>query len=198
MSANTAAELAARRADEEHSTPDIVVGVALARLYGEPLFKMPEDLYIPPEALEIFLEAFEGPLDLLLYLVENRDRVVGKEELLDSLWPGVIVTESSLQRAVSLARAALQQGGLREAIRNYARRGYRFLANDSPPAAETRRTTRSLPRSMNRMTPSAFQVPPRPMVTSQIVCGGPPSTSIRLSLPREKKPIDLLSGDQNG
>src|SRR5574338_30422 len=74
--------------------------------------------------------------DLLLYLVENRDRVVGKEELLGSLWPGVIVTESSLQRAVSLARAALQQGGLGEAIRNYARRGYRFLAHDSPPAAE--------------------------------------------------------------
>ena len=50
--------------------------------------------------------------DLLLYLVEHQDRVVSKEELLDALWPGVVVTESSLQRAVSLARAALQQGGL--------------------------------------------------------------------------------------
>ena len=39
---------------------------AVARWHGEDLLKMPEDLYIPPDALEVFLEAFEGPLDLLL------------------------------------------------------------------------------------------------------------------------------------
>ncbi|GIL05205.1 MAG: segregation and condensation protein A [Betaproteobacteria bacterium] len=55
------------------STPDVVDGVALARLYGEPLFKLPEDLYIPPDALEVFLEAFEGPLDLLLYLIRKQN-----------------------------------------------------------------------------------------------------------------------------
>ncbi len=47
--------------------------VALARLYGEPLFHMPLDLYIPPDALEVFLEAFEGPLDLLLYLIRRQN-----------------------------------------------------------------------------------------------------------------------------
>ncbi len=47
--------------------------VALARLYGEPLFRMPTDLYIPPDALEVFLEAFEGPLDLLLYLIRKQN-----------------------------------------------------------------------------------------------------------------------------
>ena len=47
--------------------------VALARLYGEPLFAMPHDLYIPPDALEVFLEAFEGPLDLLLYLIRKQN-----------------------------------------------------------------------------------------------------------------------------
>ncbi|MFN0185384.1 MAG: segregation and condensation protein A [Aquabacterium sp.] len=47
--------------------------VAVARLYGEPLFTMPLDLYIPPEALEVFLEAFEGPLDLLLYLIRKQN-----------------------------------------------------------------------------------------------------------------------------
>ena len=47
--------------------------VALARLYGEPLFTLPQDLYIPPDALEIFLEAFEGPLDLLLYLIRRQN-----------------------------------------------------------------------------------------------------------------------------
>nr|WP_234413666.1 ScpA family protein [Ideonella sp. A 288] len=50
-----------------------VDGIAVARLYGEPLFKMPQDLYIPPDALEVFLEAFEGPLDLLLYLIRRQN-----------------------------------------------------------------------------------------------------------------------------
>ncbi|MDE1950666.1 MAG: segregation/condensation protein A [Burkholderiales bacterium] len=47
--------------------------VAVARLYGEPLFRLPQDLYIPPHALEVFLEAFEGPLDLLLYLIRKQN-----------------------------------------------------------------------------------------------------------------------------
>lgn len=55
------------------STPDVVDSVAHARLYGEPLFQLPTDLYIPPDALEIFLEAFEGPLDLLLYLIRKQN-----------------------------------------------------------------------------------------------------------------------------
>ena len=53
--------------------PEVVDQVALARLYGEPLFAMPKDLYIPPEALQVFLEAFEGPLDLLLYLIRKQN-----------------------------------------------------------------------------------------------------------------------------
>lgn len=44
---------------------------AVARLYGEPLMEFPKDLYIPPGALEIILDAFEGPLDLLLYLIRK-------------------------------------------------------------------------------------------------------------------------------
>jgi len=53
--------------------PQVVDQVALARLYGEPLFALPNDLYIPPEALQVFLEAFEGPLDLLLYLIRKQN-----------------------------------------------------------------------------------------------------------------------------
>ncbi len=45
----------------------------LARVYGEPYNDLPRDLYIPPEALEIFLETFEGPLDLLLYLIRRQN-----------------------------------------------------------------------------------------------------------------------------
>jgi segregation and condensation protein A len=46
---------------------------SFARLYGEPMNKVPHDLYIPPDALEIFLDAFEGPLDLLLYLIRKQN-----------------------------------------------------------------------------------------------------------------------------
>ena len=53
--------------------PVVVDQVALARLYGEPLFAMPRDLYIPPDALQVFLDAFEGPLDLLLYLIRKQN-----------------------------------------------------------------------------------------------------------------------------
>src|SRR4030081_3232212 len=55
---------------------EIVESVArVVKLYGEPVIELPHDLYIPPDALEIILEAFEGPLDLLLYLIrkENLD-----------------------------------------------------------------------------------------------------------------------------
>jgi segregation and condensation protein A len=44
-----------------------------ARLQGEPITRLPTDLYIPPEALEVFLEAFEGPLDLLLWLIKKQN-----------------------------------------------------------------------------------------------------------------------------
>ena len=60
-------------AASQNATPDIVDGLAFARLYGQPLFNMPQDLYIPPNALEVFLETFEGPLDLLLYLIRKQN-----------------------------------------------------------------------------------------------------------------------------
>ena len=60
-------------ADPLAAMPQVVDHIAVARLYGEPLFSMPQDLYIPPDALEVFLEAFEGPLDLLLYLIRKQN-----------------------------------------------------------------------------------------------------------------------------
>jgi segregation and condensation protein A len=58
--------------DSNATAGDLAVD-AIARLYGEPLLKLPTDLYIPPDALEIFLDAFEGPLDLLLYLIRKQN-----------------------------------------------------------------------------------------------------------------------------
>lgn len=63
--------------------------------------------------------------DLLGYLVRHRHRVVPKQELLRALWPDAIVTDASLQRAVSLARHALWPAGGR-LLRTHARHGYRF------------------------------------------------------------------------
>jgi DNA-binding winged helix-turn-helix (wHTH) protein len=79
------------------------------------------------------LEGQEQPLqpllfDLLVYLVHQRARVVPKQELLMKLWAGTTVTDGSLQRAVSLLRTVLRDGGLADAVQTHARRGYRFNA----------------------------------------------------------------------
>ena len=48
-------------------------GAPVAKVRGQPMLELPHDLYIPPEALEIFLDTFEGPLDLLLYLIRKQN-----------------------------------------------------------------------------------------------------------------------------
>ena len=80
------------------------------------------------------------PLALLAFLVANRERVVSKEEILETLWPDVVVTDGSLMKAVSLLRSALGERGRDGLIRSVARRGYRFVGEvveipDAAPAA---------------------------------------------------------------
>ncbi len=58
--------------ESAHNTP-IQESLPLASVQGQPLTELPQDLYIPPDALEVFLEAFEGPLDLLLYLIRKQN-----------------------------------------------------------------------------------------------------------------------------
>lgn len=50
---------------------EIEAPAPVARIYGEPMAQLPLDLYIPPDALEVMLDAFEGPLDLLLYMIRK-------------------------------------------------------------------------------------------------------------------------------
>ncbi len=50
-----------------------VASVPIAKVYGQPVLEVPHDLYIPPDALEVFLDQFEGPLDLLLYLIRKEN-----------------------------------------------------------------------------------------------------------------------------
>jgi len=52
---------------------EAAAAIPIAKLYGQPLLEVPRDLYIPPDALEVFLEQFEGPLDLLLYLIRKEN-----------------------------------------------------------------------------------------------------------------------------
>lgn len=73
QSTESTSDIAIDQLDVEQTVviPDAVDGVA--KLYGEPLLKLPTDLYIPPDALEVFLDAFQGPLDLLLYLIRKQN-----------------------------------------------------------------------------------------------------------------------------
>ncbi|HEY5790539.1 MAG TPA: segregation/condensation protein A, partial [Gammaproteobacteria bacterium] len=60
----------------EHDTPEmqpLQAEMPFALVQGEPVTQLPRDLYIPPDALEVFLDAFEGPLDLLLYLIRRQN-----------------------------------------------------------------------------------------------------------------------------
>ena len=100
MSAEPAVGLAE---DAAPPSPAVVDQVALARLYGEPLFKLPQDLYIPPDALEVFLEAFEGPLDLLLYLIRRQNFNILDIPLADLTRQYLDYVEQIRQRNLELA-----------------------------------------------------------------------------------------------
>src|SRR5262252_9355660 len=65
---NTGSELI-----EEFEPPPQQQEMPFAVVDGEPITELPRDLYIPPDALQVFLEAFEGPLDLLLYLIRRQN-----------------------------------------------------------------------------------------------------------------------------
>jgi segregation and condensation protein A len=64
---------AATAAEPISSAITVAQDAVFARVHGEPLLKLPQDLYIPPDALEVILESFEGPLDLLLYLIRRQN-----------------------------------------------------------------------------------------------------------------------------
>jgi DNA-binding winged helix-turn-helix (wHTH) protein/alpha-beta hydrolase superfamily lysophospholipase len=77
-----------------------------------------------PELIALEPQVF----DLLVYLVQNRDRVVSKDDLIASVWGGRIVSDSTLQSRINAARKALgDNGGQQRAIRTIARKGVRFI-----------------------------------------------------------------------
>ncbi len=73
MTPETRSDTVAAANSANGTTPPQQQEMPLAVVLGQPLSEIPKDLYIPPDALEIILEAFEGPLDLLLYLIRRQN-----------------------------------------------------------------------------------------------------------------------------
>ena len=81
--------------------------------------------------------------DLLVHLIENRDHVVTKDDLIETVWDGRIVSESTLTSRINAARRAVGDSGKDQAmIRTIARKGFRFVG-DVQPTAQRRRSARS-------------------------------------------------------
>jgi DNA-binding winged helix-turn-helix (wHTH) protein len=106
--------------------------------------------------------------DLLIYLVQNRDRVVSKDDLIASVWGGRIVSDSTLTSRINAARKAIGDSGEdQKLIRTIARKGLRFVgavrtqSNGDEPAHGT--------GARGRMKPTSSRAPPRRCPT------GPPS-----------------------
>jgi pimeloyl-ACP methyl ester carboxylesterase/DNA-binding winged helix-turn-helix (wHTH) protein len=88
------------------------------------------ELALRGEAIAVEPQVF----DLLLYLIRNRDRVVTKDDLLDAVWEGRVVSESTLTSRINAARRAVGDSGARqETIRTIARKGFRFVATVTAP-----------------------------------------------------------------
>jgi TolB-like protein len=83
------------------------------------------ELWCGPEERSVEPQVFS----LLAYLIENRDRVISKEELMDSVWEGRIVSDATLNTRINMARKALGDSGKEQTvIRTIPRRGFRFVA----------------------------------------------------------------------
>lgn len=108
---------------------------------------------VDPVACELRVNGKAEPLepkafDLLLYLIRNRGRVVGMDELLREVWPDVRVSSSVVRRCVVLVRRALGEASPEDPIKTVARRGYRFIADveeRAPEAPDPPTTGRSAP-----------------------------------------------------
>ncbi|MEM7292668.1 MAG: winged helix-turn-helix domain-containing protein, partial [Pseudomonadota bacterium] len=109
------------------------------------------------------LESPTGPaaiepqvFDLLLYLIEHRDRVVSRDELMDNIWSGKIVTDSALGTQIKYLRKAVgDDGNAQSVIKTVHGRGYQFVAeleqsDDDTPAALHQSTT--IPKISDRLT----------------------------------------------
>ncbi len=113
------------------------------------------------EAIAIGPQVF----DLLLFLVQNRERVVSKDDLLDAVWDGRIVSESTLTSHINAARKAIgDNGNEQRLIKTLPRKGFRFVADVSETQSpETEKTQLAEPTALSH-APAQPQLPDRPSI----------------------------------
>jgi DNA-binding winged helix-turn-helix (wHTH) protein/tetratricopeptide (TPR) repeat protein len=110
--------------------------------------------------------------DLLVCLLENHDRAVGKDELQDAVWPGMFITETALTRAVMKARKAVGDDASRQDfIKTVHGHGYRFVAELTPEAHESAPVVGAGPEVVQAQT----QAPPAPEPAGQGTTAPPAS-----------------------
>lgn len=134
------------------------------------------DYLLDPERRELTLRGQVvaiGPqvFDLLLYLIENRDRVVGKDDLLQAVWGGRIVSESTITSHINAVRKAIGDSGEEQhLLRTIARKGFRFIGEVSPVDVENgviSEAPSSSVRSSGKtsVVPPALPLPDKPSIT---------------------------------
>jgi DNA-binding winged helix-turn-helix (wHTH) protein/tetratricopeptide (TPR) repeat protein/TolB-like protein len=113
-------------------------GVYLIDVAGRELRRHGEEVVVQPRVF-----------DLLVYLAENRDRAVDKDELQDAVWPGMVITETALTRAVMKARKAVGDDATAQAvIKTLHGHGYRFVAELEPVETASEQPVPAAPEVM--------------------------------------------------
>jgi len=139
----------------------------VARIYGEPLIELPHDLYIPPDALEIFLDAFQGPLDLLLYLIRKQNLDVLDIPMAPLTRQYLEYVEVMRARNLELAAEYLVMAAMLMAIKS------RMLLPRPPSAAEEEQDPRAeLVRRLleyEQMKKAAFKLDQLPQVDRDVL-----------------------------
>ena len=103
--------------------------------------------------------------DLLVYLVQNRDRVVSKDDLIGSVWGGRIVSDSTLTSRINAARKAVgDSGALQKLIRTIPRKGFRFVGTVRAPANRAARAADLPPDKIPEPSRAALSLPDRPAI----------------------------------
>src|SRR5215510_7573881 len=108
-----------------------------------------------------------GPqvFDLLIYLVQNRERVVTKDNLIDVVWGGRIISESTLTSHINAVRKAIGDTGEEQhLVRTIARKGYRFVGEVQELDASKRPEPARLSEAPSPSTAHALALPDRPSV----------------------------------
>ncbi|TXL70641.1 hypothetical protein FHP25_33865 [Vineibacter terrae] len=133
-----------------------------------------EDYVLDPERRELTRGAEPvsiGPqvFDLLLYLVRNRGHVVSKDDLLDTVWSGRIVSESTLTSHINAARKAIGDSGQEQhLIRTVARKGFRFVGDvaENEQAGGSSSPAGTEPPVLGRAPAQALSLPDRPSIAA--------------------------------